>query len=38
MESDIKDSTSQGSKNQEIELISKKVWNKMKEKVFKRRS
>ena len=38
MESDIKDAANQDCKNRCIELISKKVWSKMKEKVFRRRS
>ena len=37
MEGDIKDSTVQGLKKREIELIRRKVWRKTKEKVSKRR-
>ena len=38
MEGNTKDSTVQDSKDREIDLISRKVWRKIKSKVFKRRS
>ena len=38
MESDTEHSTVQDSKDREINLISRKVWRKIKEKVFKRRN
>lgn len=38
MEGNTENSTVQGTKNSEVELISSKVWRKRKEKVFKRKN
>ena len=37
MEGDTEDSTAQGLKDREIDLISRKIWRNIKEKLFRRR-
>ena len=38
MEGDTKDSSVEGSKDREIELIRRKAWRRIKEEVFKKRN